>query len=376
MKLAQKPLEGITVVTLEQAVAAPMASCRLADAGARVIKIERPSGDFARGYDDVVHGEASYFVWLNRGKESIVLDLKTNDDLQLLENILAKADVFIQNLATGATTRLGIGSDELRERYPKLITCDISGYGEGDYSHMKAYDFLVQCESGLVAISGGENEMGRIGVSICDIGTGMNAYAGILEALLLRDRTGQGSSVKTSLFATAVEWMQVPLAHHDYAGKAPKRVGLSHPSISPYGGYQTKDGETVVISIQNNREWNKFVNEVLKEPWMAEDERYATNVARVTNRLEMNKIINKVFSSYNRVKLLSLLSETGIAYGSVSSVADLSKHPALKRKSMLVGSMTANMIAPAVTTDVSDETFAPAPALGEHSTKIREEFRN
>jgi len=235
---------------------------------------------------------------------------------------------------------------------------------------MKAYDFLVQSESGLVAISGGENELGRIGVSICDIGTGLNAYAGVLEALFLRERTGKGSSVKTSLFETAAEWMQVPLAHYDYAGKAPKRVGLSHPSISPYGGYKSKDGETVVISIQNNREWKSFVTEVLKEPWMLEDERYTTNVGRVTNRPEMNKIIDKAFA-----ELLPLLSSAGIAYGSVNSVADLSKHPALKRKSILVGSVSATMIAPAVTTDYSDETFTSAPALGEHSDKIRREFK-
>lgn len=371
-----KPLEGITVVTLEQAVAAPMASCRLADAGARVIKIERPSGDFARGYDDVIHGEASYFVWLNRGKESIVLDLKTDADIQLLEKMLVKADVFIQNLATGATERLGIGSEALRERYPRLITCDISGYGEGAYRHMKAYDFLVQSESGLVAISGGENELGRIGVSICDIGTGVNAFAGIMQALFLRERTGKGSRVKTSLFATAAEWMQVPLAHYDYGGKAPKRGGLSHPSISPYGGYKTKDGETVVISIQNNREWQRFVAEVLEEPWMAHDERYASNVARVQNRPAMNEIIDKVFSSYTRDKLLLLLHETGIAYASVNSVEDLSKHPALKRKTMLVGNAVATMIAPAITTDFEDDAFAPAPALGEHSDKIRAEFSN
>jgi len=369
-----KALEGILVVALEQAVAAPTATCRLADAGARVIKIERPAGDFARGYDSVVHGEASYFVWLNRGKESIVLDLKNEDDMALMERLLAQADVFVQNLAPGATERLGIGSEELRERYPRLITCDISGYGDGDYSYMKAYDFLVQCESGLVAISGGEGELGRIGVSICDIGTGMNAFGGIMQALFLRERTGKGSGVQTSLFGTAAEWMQVPLAHHDFGGKAPRRMGLNHPSIAPYGGYETQDDEVVVISIQNNREWAKFVTEVLERPDMADDPLFSTNNARVANRPQMNAVIEQVFGSYKRVDLLDKLREVGIAYGSVNSVADLSEHPALCRREMAVNGEIASLVAPAIQVEGEDTVYQPVPGLGEHTEKIRGEF--
>lgn len=369
-----KALEGILVVSLEQAVAAPMASCRLVDAGARVIKIERESGDFARGYDAVVHGEASYFVWLNRGKESLVLNLKESEDMALLERILAKADVFVQNLAAGATERLGIGSDALRKRYPRLITCDISGYGDGEYSDMKAYDFLVQSESGLVAVSGAEEEMGRIGVSVCDIGTGMNAFGGIMQALFLRERTGQGSSVKVSLFSTAAEWMQVPLAHYEFGGKAPRRVGMKHPSIAPYGGYKTKDGEMVVISIQNEREWAQFATEILQRPDMIDDTLYANNNVRVANREQMDRIINSVFGAYTRAELLPRLREAKIAYGSVNSVADLSVHPALRRRSMPVNGEMIEMIAPAVAMDEDDSSYAPIPKLGEHTEKIRQEF--
>lgn len=369
-----KPLDGILVVALEQAVAAPLATCRLADAGARVIKIERPGGDFARGYDSVVHGEASYFVWLNRGKESIVLDLKTDEDLAFLEILISHADVFVQNLAPGATARLGIGSDELRERHPQLITCDVSGYGDGDYSYMKAYDFLVQCEAGLVSISGGRGEMGRVGVSVADIGTGMNAFGGIMQALFLRERTGKGGGVQASLFGTMAEWMQVPLAHYDFGGKAPSRAGLNHPSIAPYGGYETQDSETVVISIQNDREWAKFATELLERPDMIEDSRFATNNARVTNRPEMNEVIDAVFGRYPRAQLLDKLREVGIAYGSVNSVADLSEHPALRRGDMMVNGELAKMVGHPIVTDTDNEEYAPAPRLGEHTESIKREF--
>ena len=369
-----KPLDGILVISIEQAVAAPLATCRLADAGARVIKIERPGGDFARGYDSVVHGEASYFVWTNRGKESAVLDLKTADDMALLERMLAKADVFVQNLAPGATERLGIGSAELRKRYPRLITCDISGYGDGDYRDMKAYDFLVQSEAGLVGISGGENEIGRIGVSVCDIGTGMNAFGGIMQALFLRERTGEGSSIKASLFDTAAEWMQVPLAHYEFGGKAPQRVGLNHPSIAPYGGYETKDGETVVISIQNNREWARFAVEILGRPDMVDDPLFITNEARVANRPKMNEVIDDVFGGQKRDELLPKLRAAGIAFGSVNSVADLSQHPALRRREMIIDGKIASLIAPPVLYEGEEERFGPLPSLGEHTEKIRAEF--
>ena len=369
-----KPLEGITVVALEQAVAAPIATCRMADAGARVIKIERPGGDFARGYDSVVNGEASYFVWANRGKQSAVLNLKEADDLALLERMLAKADVFVQNLAPGATDRLGIGSADLRKRYPQLVTCDISGYGDGAARDMKAYDFLVQSESGIVSISGSPGGYGRIGVSLCDIGTGINAYSAILQALFLRERTGEGSGVKLSLFDTAADWMQVPLAHYEHGGKAPKQAGMNHPSIAPYGGYMTKDDEMVVISIQNNREWARFCAEILKEPDMATDPRFDTNDNRVANRQALDVVINRVFGSYDRVDLVEMLRQCSIAYGSLNSVGDLANHPALRRKMMDVHGEMMSLVASPIVTENDPDTFTTIPKLGEHTEQIREEF--
>lgn len=372
--MIQKPLDGLLVVSLEQAVAAPLTSCRLADAGARIIKIERPEGDFARGYDTAVYGEASYFVWINRGKESLVLDLKQAEDKALLLKILAQADVWIQNLAPGATERLGLGSAELRQQNKRLITCDISGYGDGAYSDMKAYDLLVQCESGLVSVSGPPDEYGRIGVSVCDIGTGMNAYAGIMEALFMRERTGKGSGVQASLFGTAADWMTVPLMQSDYGHKAPSRVGLNHPTISPYGGYRAKDGETVVISIQNNREWARLCSEVLERPDMIDDPQYATNNARVENRPGVNVAISTAFGRYSKNQLVEKLRSAGIAFGSVNSVNELSTHPALRRWPMLVNDHIAQMVAPAVITEFDTNEFRPVPSLGEHSAAIRAEF--
>ncbi|NBS98853.1 MAG: CoA transferase, partial [Betaproteobacteria bacterium] len=274
------PLTDVLVVALEQAVAAPYCSSRLADAGARVIKVERPEGDFARGYDTAAHGESSYFVWINRGKESIALDLKIEADLAVLLRLLSQADVFIQNLAPGATQRLGIGSDLLRERFPRLVTCDISGYGDsGRLTRMKAYDLLVQAESGLVSVNGAAGEWGRIGVSVCDINAGLNAVIGIQQALMMRTRTGRGSAVKVSLFDSAAELMSVPYLQARYGGKAPERVGLKHPTIAPYGGFTCADGRDILISIQNEREWTDFCREVLLEPDFALDSRCQTNAA-------------------------------------------------------------------------------------------------
>src|ERR1700733_1688124 len=251
-----RPLEGLLVVALEQAVAAPYCSSRLADAGARVIKIERPEGDFARGYDKAANGLSSYFVWLNRGKQSLVADIKKPEDAALLHRILAQADVFIQNLAPGAAARAGFGSKTLRGRFPRLITVDISGYGDtGDYATMKAYDLLVQAESGLAMITGHPAGPGRVGVSACDIACGMAAHAAVLEALYERSQTGQGKALEVSLFDGIADWMNVPLMHYEGTGKAPQRVGLAHPSICPYGAFSTKDGHSVLIAIQNEREW-------------------------------------------------------------------------------------------------------------------------
>ncbi|MEM7345560.1 MAG: CaiB/BaiF CoA-transferase family protein, partial [Chloroflexota bacterium] len=272
------------------------------------------------------------------------------------------------------TDRLGFGSDELREKYPQLVTCDITGYGDGPYRDMKAYDLLVQSESGLVSVTGAPDAYGRIGVSICDIGAGMNAVSAVMQALFLRERTGKGTGVKVSLFDTAADWMSVPLAHYDYAGKAPKRVGLNHPSISPYGGYQTGDGETIVISIQNQREWTRFCNEILERPDMVDDPKFNSNNGRVANRPEINEAINESFGKYSRSDLAIKLRESGIAYGSVNSVADLSTHPQLRRWPMPTGDETADLIAPPIITEYDTNEFPPAPALGEHTAKVRAEF--
>src|SRR5919199_5072025 len=275
-------LDGILVVALEQAVAAPLCTCRLADAGARVIKIERPEGDFARGYDRAARGQSSYFVWLNRGKESLVLDIKQAADKALLERILQRADVFVQNLAPGAAARAGFDPDELRRRHERLVTCSISGYGEsGPYRDMKAYDLLIQAETGLASVTGPPEAPGRVGVSVSDIAAGLNAYAMVLEALLQRERTGEGASLAVSLFDATAEWMAVPLLHFDYGGKAPSRVGLAHPSIAPYGAFAASDGKEIVVSIQNEREWVRFCAEILRAPELAADPRFSDNNKRV-----------------------------------------------------------------------------------------------
>src|SRR5882757_1702281 len=280
------PLSGLLVVSLEQAVAAPTCSCRLSDAGARVIKIERPEGDFARGYDSLAHGESAYFVWLNRGKESVVLDLTKADDKALLEKLLAKADVFIQNLKPGAVAKLGFAIERLRHDYPKLICCSISGFGEsGPYATRKSYDLLVEAESGLASVTGGPEAPARVGVSVTDVAAGMNAYEAVLEALIARGRTGQGAAVSVSLFDAMADWMTVPLLQHE-GGKSPKRLGLAHPSISPYGVFKSRDGADILISIQNDREWRILAKDVMGDTTLAADPAFATNTERVKRRSE------------------------------------------------------------------------------------------
>ncbi|MEE4279916.1 MAG: CaiB/BaiF CoA-transferase family protein [Halieaceae bacterium] len=371
------PYAGLLVVTLEQAVAAPTCSCHFAEGGARVIKIERAGGDFARNYDSVVKGESSYFVWANHGKESLELDIKSADDAELLHRILAEADVFIQNLAPGAASRAGFDSEELRARHPRLITCDISGYGEdGAYRDMKAYDFLVQCESGLVAINGSPEGYGRIGVSICDIGAGMNAVIGIQQALLKRERSGRGSGVRISLFDTAADWMTVPLMHAQYGGRAPQRVGLHHPSIAPYGGYATSDGEILAISIQNEREWQRLCTEILEQPELADDPRFHGAEDRVQNRKALDVYIEAVFGAATRQVLEARLRKAGIAYGAVNSVESFIAHPQLRRRPVsLPDGQEADLVAPAIRSSFEDSTrFRPVPAFGEHTDAIRSEF--
>jgi itaconate CoA-transferase len=370
-----KPLDGILVVALEQAVAAPYCSSRLADAGARVIKIERPEGDFARGYDRAVHGESSYWVWINRGKESIALNLKVSEDLQLLQTMLAKADVFIQNLAPGATDRLGIGSSTLRERHPKLITCDISGYGDdGRFFGLKAYDLLVQAESGLVSISGAPGEWGRIGVSVCDITAGMNALIGIQQALLQRQITGEGSSVKVSLFGSAAELMSVPYLQTRYGGKAPERVGLKHPTIAPYGAFTCADGRDIVISIQNEREWTDFCNTVLRRPDLLQDARCKGNAARVEHRGFVDGVVFEVFSSLSSGAVVDRLTEAQTAFGQVNSVYDLIQHSQLRTRRMPVQGRDVEVPASPWGVEWDSERFDATPALDEHGQALRDEF--
>jgi crotonobetainyl-CoA:carnitine CoA-transferase CaiB-like acyl-CoA transferase len=372
---ARKPLQGLLVVAMEQAVAAPYCSSRLADAGARVIKIERPEGDFARGYDRHVHGESSYFVWINRGKESIALDLKDSHDLEVLKAMIARADVFLQNLAPGAATRLGLGSVALRERHPQLITCDISGYGEhGTYQNMKAYDLLVQAESGLIAVSGAPGEWGRIGVSLCDISAGMNALIGIQQALMQRALTGRGSGVHVSLFDSAAELMSVPYLQGRYGGRAPERVGLKHHSITPYGVFVCRDGRELVISIQNEREWNAFCKKVLARPDLLQDPRCLHNDARCEHRDFVDGLVADVFAGLESTEAIRRLALAQTAYGNVNSVDDLMAHPQLRTRDMTVGSQTVKVPALPWQVEWEDEFFSPAPGIDADGKKLRTEF--
>ena len=365
--MSSKPLEGIVVVALEQAVAAPFCSSRLADAGARVIKIERPGGDFARGYDTAVFGEASYFVWINRGKESVVLDLALEQDKARLRALVSIADVFIQNLAPGAAARLGFDAKALRAEFPKLVTCDISGYGEsGPLRQLKAYDLLVQAESGLVAVSGAPGPWGRIGVSICDITAGMNALIGVQQALLQRERTGRGSGVQVSLFDSAADLMAVPYLQARYGASAPERVGLRHPSIAPYGSFVCSDGREVVLSIQNEREWANFCRVVLGEPGLATDARFNNNAVRTRNRVELEASIQAVVGRLTYAEMIDRLTEAQTAYGSINSVHDLIAHPQLRTRGMYVNGRLAEVPATPYVMEWDDAEFPPAPAIGEH----------
>ncbi len=365
-------LKGLLVVAVEQAVAAPFCSARLREGGARTIKIERPGGDFARKYDQVAGGDSSYFFWLNQGKESLVLDFRDPQDMAFLRRIIGQADILIQNLAPGALARAGLDLKPLRQQYPRLITCDVSGYGDTmEVDGWKAYDLLVQGESGLISISGSENDLGRIGVSVCDIGAGMASYAGILEALLERQQTGQGSAVEVSLFGVMADWMTVPLLHYDYGGKAPHRTGLHHPSIAPYGAYPCRDGDLVLIAIQNEREWKRFCEEVLRMPHLTENDAYHGNANRVANRSALNERIHSVTGSLARDELVHRLQTANIAFGAVNSVADLAKHPALVRRSG-ISSHGDRILFPARPT--GNAVTAKVPTVGEHNQAIRAEF--
>lgn len=372
---ASRPLKGLTVVTLEQAVAAPYCSSRLADAGARVIKIERPEGDFARGYDKAAKGLSSYFVWLNRGKESLVADIKAPADAALLHRILSGADVFIQNLAPGAAARSGFGSEDLRAKYPRLITVDISGYGDsGEYATMKAYDLLVQAESGLAMITGHPAGPGRVGVSACDIACGMAAHAGVLEALIERGITGRGKGLAVSLFDGMADWMNVPLLYFEGTGKAPERMGLAHPSICPYGAFPTSDGALVLISIQNEREWAEFCAKFLDEPDLPKKAGFETNVIRVANRPAVDAHVGATFAKLTRDQAAAKLRAANTAFGFVNDVAAFSHHPALRRVTVDTPGGPVAIAAPPVLLSDGLRDLGPVPAIGAHSEAIRAEF--
>ncbi len=368
-------LEGIFVVTVEQAVAAPYASGRLADAGARVIKVERPEGDFARRYDELVNGGSAYFVWLNRGKESIRLDLKDDDDRALLGRMVDKTDVFIQNLAPGAAGRLGFGASALREKNPGLITCSISGYGEdGPYRDQKAYDLLIQAESGLCAINGTPEGPARVGVSVCDIASGMTAHQAILQALFARERTGQGRAIEVSLFHAMADWMNVPYLQHRYGGKAPKRQGLKHPTVAPYGAYACSDGKQLLISIQNEREWRWLCEGVLEIPGLADDPRFASNVARVKNRDALDRLIGDVFLKRDREANIERLARAKVAFGRLSDLEELSSHPQARFIRVDTENGPVELLSPGAVVAGLNDGYGDVPALGAQDRCLRREF--
>ena len=367
------PLSGLLVVSLEQAVAAPMCSCRLADAGARVIKIERPEGDFARGYDDLVHGECSYFVWLNRGKESVVLDLGKREDKEFLAAMIARADVFIQNLKPGAAAKLGFPIAELRRKYPRLICCSISGYGEtGPLAQRKAYDMLIQAESGLASITG-TAEPSRVGVSVVDIASGMNAYEAILEALIARGKTGEGIDLSIAMFDAMADWMTVPLLQQE-AGVPPQRIGLAHTSISPYGAFRSRDGVDILISIQSDREWRVLAEKVIGDAALAADPAFATNVLRVKRRGETDGRVAAVFGALDADPLEQKLAAADIAFARVNGPAELGRHPHLRRITIGTPSGPVSYPGPAEQHAAATRRYGPVPALGEHTEKVRAEF--
>jgi formyl-CoA transferase len=368
------PLSGLLVVALEQAVAAPMCTCRLADAGARVIKVERPEGDFARGYDALVHGESAYFVWLNRGKESVVLDLAAAADKALLDAMIVRADVFVQNLKPGAAAKLGFAPAQLRRDCPRLVVCSISGFGEsGPYAQRKAYDLLVQAESGLASVTGGPQAPARVGVSVVDIATGMNAYEAILEALLARERTGEGAEISVSMFDAMADWMTVPLLQHE-GGRTPQRVGLAHPSISPYGVFKTRDGAEVLISIQNDREWVILARDVMSDAALAADANFATNLQRVRRRADTDGRVARSFASMPLEALTQKLLAADIAFGRVNDPEALGRHPHLRRITVDTPTGRVSYPAPAAQRSGAPRQYGPVPALGEHTEKARKEF--
>lgn len=368
-------LKGLFVVSLEQAVAAPYLSGRLAEAGARVIKVEREEGDFARDYDHLVHGESAYFVWLNRGKESVVLDLRKDADKAVMERMLQTADVFIQNLAPGAIQRLGFDPARLRAMNERLITVSISGYGEeGAFATRKAYDLLIQAESGLSAITGNAEGSARVGVSVCDIACGMTAHQAVLQALYARHSSGKGRHIAVSLFHALTDWMNVPYLQFAYGGKSPDRNGLSHPTIAPYGAFACADGKQVLFSIQNEREWLRFCSGILGDAEIASDPRFANNSNRVANRPALDALIVQAFSKIPRDVMADQLEQAGIANGRVNAMDDLARHPQNRFVEVETPSGPVRMLSPGAVVDGEIPRFGPVPALDADGARVRAEF--
>jgi len=372
-----RALTGVTVVSVEQAVAAPFATRQLADLGARVIKVERPEGDFARGYDRAVRGWSSHFVWLNRSKESVVLDLKTDRGREALRRLLERADVFVQNLSPGALDRLGFAPEELGRQHPRLVVCSISGYGStGPYRDRKAYDLLIQAESGLLSITGTAEEPAKVGISVADIAAGMYAFSGILAALYRRERTGRGAVLEVSLLDALAEWMGYPLYYTAYTGQPPPRTGAHHATIAPYGPFPTKDG-VVFLAVQNDREWERLCRQVLGRPELATDPRFATNPDRLAHRRELEEVVCAAFSRHTTQELTAMLAEADVAYGELRTVGGLLEHPQLRVRDRWrevpspVGPLLA--LLPPVSLPEEEPFLGPVPELGQHTEAVLRE---
>jgi len=375
-----RPLDGITVIALEHAVAAPFATRQLADLGARVIKIERPNvGDFARGYDATVKGMSSHFVWLNRSKESLTLNLKHSGATQILEQLLERADVVIQNLAPGAARRLGLGAELVLPKYPRLIVCDVSGYGDnGPYASRKAYDLLVQAEAGVLSVTGTADTPSKVGISIADIATGMYAYSGILTALYQREKSGKGTRIEVTMLEALAEWMGYPLYYTHFGGTAPARTGPNHAAIVPYGRYETGDGKSIMLGLQNEREWAVFCEKVLLQPKLAQDPRYGSNSRRAAKRSEINALIAEVFATLTTEQLIERLDASGIANARMNTPDEVWEHPQLKARDRWremdspVGLLAT--LLPPVTMPGFEARIDAVPELGEHTERILSEF--
>ena len=371
-----RPLEGLLAISVEQAIAGPMCGRLLADAGARVVKVERPEGDFARAYDRLLDGESVYFVWLNRGKESVVCDLAVAEDRALFEALVEKADILVQNLKPGALTKLGLGPEALCARHPRLVACSISGYGDtGPYAQRKAYDMLIQAESGLASVTGSADEPSRVGISIVDITTGHLAYEAILEALIRRATTGTGADIRLSMFDVMAEYMSVPLMQ-GLAGAPQPRIGLRHTALAPYGVFTTRDGQPVLISIQNEREWRSLCAQVLGQPDAAKDPRFASNSDRVANRAATDALVQAWFSGHDVADAIARLDAADIAFGRVSDWAALRDHPHLRLIDVAYAKGTARVPAPAAlwAGGMPGAEAGAVPKLGADTERLRHEF--